>query len=222
MKEDAGVVAEYAALDNEPTDARFVFEPHLNFPINHGDEVTATVMMHHPDGTVVDAAFPNGIRGELSLWGVDEQTANFLSWLVQLHKPRVIFETGTNRGRSTLAIAETMPDDAIFLTVDAADHGVPAMVKERTGKNVAFEQGRLPVCLENIEMKGIEFAFLDGPHTADEVVAELNFVRIHKGERCLVAIDNASDVGWPEIPPLMDEIGAFVLPTHAGLGLLWL
>ena len=90
-----------------------------------------------------------------------------------------------------------------------------------------FVQGKLPEALNQeplASLVDIEFAFLDGPHYEDEVLAEFEFVKARKSKRgCYVLFDDCANGSWPGIAKALDKIGGvFVLPTARGLGALYL
>jgi len=224
--EHPAVLEEYAKTRGLRDDLRFV----IHFPINgngrsweHGDVMEIPVIGELPDGSLLNLAFPDKVEIRLNLWGADEQTLSFLRWIVSTWKPEVVFETGTHKGRSTKAIADSLDGNnrGHITTVDLADHGVAGRVQRTT-----FVQGKLPEALHQEpilrNLRNIDLAYLDGPHTATEVEKEVNFVLERKAERgCYILVDDAGNRSWPEVNEYLRTLpGAFVLPTPHGLGIL--
>ena len=58
------------------------------------------------DGRTIDYMWPNKFEGQASVWGVDEEFAACLTGMVLALKPKIILETGTNKGRSTRALVD--------------------------------------------------------------------------------------------------------------------
>tara|TARA_R110000744_G_scaffold271950_1_gene384953 strand:- start:4214 stop:4966 length:753 start_codon:yes stop_codon:yes gene_type:complete len=153
-----------------------------------------------------DIAFPQRNIYEVSTMGLDEGSANLLSGLVTSLRPRVVFETGTHLGRSTKALASALleNENGVVTTVDMFDYGLMtsgALSKEER-EYVIQVVGECPQVLQSEELsslQGIEFAFLDGDHTAEGVARELAFVDERRADKCWVAVDNARDPGWPEL-----------------------
>jgi SAM-dependent methyltransferase len=114
---------------------------------------------------------------------------NLLYYSLLCSLPRsspVVVETGTNQGFSTIVMAQALIDadsDGVVRTVDidpeavalAKRHAEQAKVADR----IRFEVADSRDFLERLsaEVDHIDFAFLDGDHRAEAVVAE--FERLH-------------------------------------------
>jgi predicted O-methyltransferase YrrM len=152
----------------------------------------------------IDYLFPSKMSGRATVWGIDEGMAAMLTGMVQGLKSQVILETGTNRGRSTRAILEGTGDDAKMWTIDMIDHAVlqSGAIPERHADKLVCLQGKTPDIFAEAplaSLQGIDFAFLDGVHTKEGVIAELEYLDTHRAPECTVLIDNARDAGWPEL-----------------------
>jgi len=224
--EDVDVLREYANLkmtqDTIAVKLHYVLEPKGNY--SHGQVVELSVFSEAPDGSLTEFTFPDRLPFVVNLWACDEQTAGILAWFVRTWKPKVCFETGTNKGRSSKAIADSLEinGDGHLTTVDVADHGVQGRLNRTT-----FVRAKLPDALNEeplASLKDIEFAFLDGPHYEDEVLKELEFVKARKSPRgCYVLFDDAGNGSWPGVNKAVTELpGSFILPTPRGLGVLHL
>ena len=226
-QEHPKVLEEYANLKNagEPvTSVKFHYVFDLAGPVSHGDEVELQVIAELPDGSLTDFTFPERLIFTANLWACDEQTAGFLSWITRTWKPQVVFETGTNRGRSTKAIADSLElnGSGHITTVDLADHRVEERLPRTT-----FVQGDLPGALDEkplTELDGIEMAFLDGPHYEDEVTKEFEYVKARVSKRgCYVLFDDARNGSWLGVNTAVTKLpGHCILPSPRGLGVVFL
>jgi|TARA_R100001530_G_scaffold115124_2_gene82076 hypothetical protein len=178
----------------------------------------------------VNPVFPAILSGEWSFWGIDEGYASMLKGMVEALQPEVILETGTNRGRSARAMAEGLkavtghgPAGMIY-TIDMVDHEIcsTGAITEDLVPFVTSIVGKTPECfmMEPLgSLKGIEFAFLDGDHTAAGIDEELSYVDAHRAEQCTVVIDNTRDDHWSELREFFKSYVDYPcvnLPTQTG------
>ena len=180
----------------------------------------------------VDPIFPQNFSAAATLWGIDEGFAQFLTGLIRSIRPLSCFETGTNKGRSTRAIAEGLVANGTghLTTIDMIDHGVStsgALAPEH-GDYVTPVVGKIPDIFQDHQLDGlieIDFAFLDAGHTAKDLEIELNFVEQRRAKECLVVVDNARDAQWPE---LAEFFSTYIrnphinLETMTGAELIWM
>lgn len=220
------------------------FAPNVPVTLKH-------LMFRHraaaPSGMfVVDSLFPATLDGRADTSHVDEGTADLLYGLIRALQPQRVLETGTHKGRSTRALVQALRDNAEVLlqpycftatipaghcwTVDAEDHhlltsgAIPpawqAYVTPILGWTPdVFTQSPLA------DLQGLEFAFLDGDHSAEGLDAELTYVDLHRAPECWVAIDNTRDPGWPGVARVLHEYRAYPrisLGTCTGLDLIWM
>jgi Methyltransferase domain len=190
----------------------------------------------------LDALFPQALVGTPDTWGVDEGTADCLYGLVRALQPRLVFETGTHKGRSTRALAQALQANAAvghllspsvpghLYTVDAEDYdlyGSGALPPE-CQSHVTQVLGWTPAVLAMpplASLTGIDFAFLDGDHSAEGLAQELRYVDAHRAPECWVAVDNSRDPGWPGVAEALAAWTAsprLSLATCTGLDLLWM
>jgi predicted O-methyltransferase YrrM len=105
--------------------------------------------------------------------------------LVPMDAPHVVIETGTNRGLSTIAIAQALKDTRLETVVETVDidptltaaarenvaaAGLSDYVKFHTGDSLEFLTdlaARVP---------HIDFGFIDGDHHAEHVIKEVDIV----------------------------------------------
>lgn len=194
----------------------------------------------------VDTLFPAQLAGAVDMSGVDEGTADLLYGLVRALSPAIVLETGTHKGRSTRALATALRDNAIvpmmpmslsavftpghLWTVDAEDHAIVAdgAIPPDAVSYVTPIIGWTPDVFTQTplaELQGIEFAFLDGDHTAEGLDAELAYVDGHRAAECWVVIDNSRDAAWPGIARTLQAYTKYPrvsLATCTGLDLIWM
>jgi hypothetical protein len=209
------------------------------------------LLRNRADGTkttfAVDSLFPKTLEGVTDMNAVDEGTADLLYGLVRGIRPRVCLETGTHKGRSTRAIVSALRANAeldlmpyaytVFAdtpghlwTVDEKDYGLQTEGALREGEHLYVTQvvGRTPAALAEPPfdtLEGIDFAFLDGDHTAEGLDAELVYVDLHRASECLVAIENSRDPGWPGVKRTLEGYHKYPrisLPTCCGVDLIWM
>jgi len=178
----------------------------------------------------VDVMFPQCIMGKGDTWGLDEDTCALLTGLVKSVKPRVILETGTNKGRSTRAICEGLKSngEGHIWTVDWDDMGLlrDGAIREDEMEYVTQVIGKTPDIYKEeplCSLNGIEMAFLDGDHSYEGIKGDIEFVELHRAPICLVLVDNALDTAFMGINKFMveyDKFRHFPLPTMSGLELI--
>ena len=156
--------------------------------------------------------FPNSLEGSLDMASVDEDFATLLQGFVMALKPRVILETGTHKGRSTRAICEGLKENGQghIHTVDMVDYGVMASgaIRDDEKEYVTQVVGRTPDVFSEEPLKdlmGIDFAFIDGDHTRQGLIEDLQYVDAHRDNECLVLVDNARDNDWPDVEEFFSD-----------------
>lgn len=209
------------------------------------------VLRHSAEGGeklfLADSLFPQRLEGTTDLASVDEGTADLLYGLVRATRPRVCIETGTHKGRSTRAIVSAlhanaeveilpltyvgyMSDTGHLWTVDELDYGLMTQgaIRDHEKPFVTQVLGHTPdaLALPPFDtLEGIDFAFLDGDHTAAGVDAELTYVDLHRAKECLVAIENSRDPGWPGVKRTLEGYHTHPrvsLSTCCGVDLVWM
>ena len=171
----------------------------------------------------VDAAYPERVRIPADLSGIDEEACDLLYGLVRALRPRHCIETGTHKGRSTLAITTALAknNQGYLHTVDIFSYvdlrvTLPPLCASRVTQIV----GRSPEVLYQdpfVNMKKIDFAFLDGAHDGATLRKELEFVDAHRDHTCYVCVDNSLDSGWPEVRATLNDYCSTKHPIHAVL-----
>ena len=184
----------------------------------HGDKVhcRACVGRQHPSGgvAIVDTIFPNSVEMNIDMCGVDEGFAALLEGLVKALRPKVVLETGTHRGRSTKAIADALAYNrqGHCWTVDMQDYGT---LPKALGNNIDYVTQVVAKCPDALyqpplkDLENIDFAFLDGDHTGAGLSSELRFVEEHKAHFCYVVVDNAADMGFPDLRKVLNEYNKY-------------
>lgn len=200
------------------------------------------IFRRSPKGHIcpVDSCFPEVMRGTTNMASSDETACDFLYGLVRATQPRLALETGTNRGRSTQAIVRALRANAEIdmlqdsylqqinppghlWTVDQFPIIEPAKVfTEPERAFVTLVHGTTPDVYMTeplASLQGIEFAYLDGDHSAEGLDADLTYVDLHRAAECWVAIDNTRDPGFPGLSRYLAEYRKYPrlsLPTACG------
>ena len=192
------------------------------------------------NGRMIDYMWPNKFEGQASVWGIDEEFAACLTGMVLALKPKVILETGTNKGRSTRALVDGLVQNdghelpngvvlaqgekGVIYTIDIFDHGINlsgAIPKDQQWR-VSCLIGKCPDVFASPvleDLKNIDFAFLDGGHTQSVLEQELEFVDAHRAEECTVVVHNARDETWTEVEEFFKSYIKYPhisLPVHTG------
>jgi hypothetical protein len=210
-------------------------DPFKNGGVFKGTEratIKANIKRRSPYGKLytVDAMFPRVLEGAMDLNSVDEGTAALLKGFVMALRPNIILETGTHKGRSTRAMAEGLAfnGEGMLYTVDKDDYGLleSGAIRDHERPYVTQIIAPTPDAYTGeplISLMGIDFAFIDGDHTREGLMEDLVYVDAHRAEECFVVVDNAKDVGWPDIEAYFSEYHTYVhflLPTCTGLQII--
>lgn len=206
--------------------------------LNHGEYQTHRVLADRTkaDGSgdtrkwAVDVMWPQHIQGHADLCGLDEGSIAFLRGLVVAIQPDMVFETGTHKGRSTSAIIDAMDENhrGRIWTVDMDDYGIESSgaIPESSLHRLTKVIGRTPDILSSEQLKAIpeiDLAFLDGDHEEESLRAEIEFVRTHAADNCVILFENSRDAMWPDVRRVIDEIfenRLVSLPTCTGLDMV--
>tara|TARA_Y100001938_G_C8031436_1_gene400872 strand:+ start:26 stop:778 length:753 start_codon:yes stop_codon:yes gene_type:complete len=197
--------------------------------INHGDQATVGFFARR-GGHVVDLAFPAKARIKADTACISEGEAYLLGGLIAALRPLKVLETGTHRGRSTKAILEALVfnGQGHIWTVDADDYQtLKHALTDREKEHITQIVGRTPGVFSEkplSDLEGIDFAFIDGDHTYQGLMADLKYVEAHRAKRCVVLVDNSQDEQWPDVAEGMREWSeiypAVTLETMLGMDLM--
>jgi len=140
---------------------------------------------------------------------------SMISSLLPRQEDAVVVETGTNRGLSTIVMAQALSDlgiDAVVETVDfdpqmtetakrhVGDAGLADRVNFHTGDSIEF----LAALVERVPH--LDFVFLDDAHDRDHVVRQMDIVcpkvAVRRGK---VYFDNAGAGGVAEALPYLKQ-----------------
>ena len=180
---------------------------------------------------VVDSAWPETIDMEIDQSGIDEGCADLLYGWVRAILPKVIFETGTHKGRSTHAIVQGILKNGggHVTTVDMDDYGaLPKIFGSTEMQHVTQVIGKSPEVLDCealAHVQEIDLAFLDGDHTGDTLMKEIEWVDRRRSTSCYVLVDNSLDTGWPEVRQVLNAYHKYPripIRTMAGMELIWM
>ncbi len=231
VRETAEYVERKGKGDMKLVSSRVFFKQREGSMFRHGFPVEFQ-MFKECNGYVTDAMFPYSMVGQVTEWCIDEQTAEFITGLVRMLRPKILLETGTNRGRSTRAILDGLFEttESRLWTVDMQDYGlktegalldwqIPMVTQVIARLPGAFSEKPLS------ELKGIDFAFVDAGHTAEELEADLEYIDQHRAEDCWVVVHDTRSTFWDEIPVFMRSYNkhpVISLRSMNGTDLIWM
>lgn len=141
----------------------------------------------------------------------------------------LILETGTARGFSSLCMAKALDDSQVsgsILTFDVlphkkkmywncvTDHEQGSITRQKllepwenlVNNYIIFYQGYSKIELPKIGLQRINFAFLDGAHTYDDVFSEFQIIKDCQEGGDIIIFDDYNDQLFPGIVKAVDEI----------------
>mgnify|MGYP005992490593 CR=1 FL=1 len=156
---------------------------------------------------------------------------NYLSTLKQDVKTINIIETGTARGFSALCMAKALSDagyEGSIFTLDVlphftkmfwnsiADHSKGKQTRNNllddwadlSERYIIYFQGYTKHILNKISIPRINFAFLDGAHTYEDVMFEFNTISKRQKEGDIVVFDDYNEKNFPGIVKAVNYIGS--------------
>jgi len=156
---------------------------------------------------------------------------NYLATLNQDSKTVNILETGTARGFSVICMAKALYDsgcEGSICTVDvlphfkkmywncAADHTKGVQTRHNllgdwtdlAERYIIFIQGFTRHILPKIALPRINFAFLDGAHTFEDVMFEFNIISKSQKKGDIVVFDDYNEKSFPGIVKAVNHIAS--------------
>ena len=120
------------------------------------------------------------------LWNVEKETAELLSFLVLLKKPKIVLELGTSNGFSTFYMA--IHKDSKIITIDV-EKARQDLAKEnlKCFKNIVFISERIEDYLPKIDYE-IDFLFIDA--NKPNYSKYLQLIEKHLSDNAIVVADN--------------------------------
>jgi hypothetical protein len=167
--------------------------------------------------------------------GIALQEIYFLECLFARFRPQRLFVIGNSIGWSTLALALLNPQSRV-LAIDAgfdrnADDGIlfTNAVAREEGLAVQVVAGKSPEDVAEIlrrqSMVPIDFAFIDGLHSVDQVQLDFHAVRAHAASDCLYLFHDVANFA---LQPGLERIAAasgltwqLLLGTTSGMGIVF-
>jgi predicted O-methyltransferase YrrM len=141
-----------------------------------------------------------------------------------------IIETGTARGFSSLCMAKALDDagtDGTIVTFDVLPHNVPMYwnciddasgprtrrqllnrYADLTDRHIIFHQGNTRIEIPKVQMKRVNFAFLDGAHTYSDVLLEFSNIKDVQETGDVIVFDDYTPDHFAGIVKAVDEICA--------------
>ena len=120
------------------------------------------------------------------LWNVQNETAELLSFLVHLKKPKIILELGTSNGFSTFYMAIHKESKIITVDVEKSRHDL-AKENLKCFENILFISERIEEYLPRIDYK-IDFVFIDANKL--NYVKYLQIIENNLSENAIIVADN--------------------------------
>ena len=139
-----------------------------------------------------------------------------------------ILETGTARGFSALCMAKALSDmacDGTILTLDLISHSeshywnciddnqrrktrkeLLARWSDLVERHIVFLRGDTRFLLERLVLGKVDFAFLDGAHTFEDVMFEFKQIRDLQKSGDIIVYDDYTPGKFPELVKAVDEI----------------
>jgi predicted O-methyltransferase YrrM len=156
---------------------------------------------------------------------------NYLSTLKQDIKKINIIETGTARGFSAMCMAKALSDsefEGSICTLDVlphykrmfwnciSDHSKGSQTRhdllgdwaDLSERYIIFFQGFTRHILNKIAIPRINFAFLDGAHTYEDVMFEFNTISKRQKEGDIVVFDDYNEKNFPGIVKAVNYIAS--------------
>ena len=167
--------------------------------------------------------------------GIASQEIYFLECLFARYRPARLFAIGNAMGWSTLALGLLNPD-ATVLAIDAGlDRNALAGIDFTNGAaaaeglRVTVRRGRSPEDVARVladeEMAPVDFAFIDGHHTREQVALDFAAIRPHAAPNCVYLFH---DVTTFALAPAIEQVAAanglgwHLLPgTSSGMALAY-
>lgn len=156
---------------------------------------------------------------------------NYIKNLNKDHNTINIIETGTARGFSSICMAKALSDsgcEGSICTVDvlphykkmywncASDHTKGSQTRhdlldewaDLSGRYIIFIQGFTRHILPKISLPRINFAFLDGTHTYEDVMFEFNTISKHQKKDDIIVFDDYNEKSFPGIVKAVNLIAS--------------
>jgi len=164
--------------------------------------VNAVLQRLYREKEVVHA---NGRRKPVVPPGLEPQRGQYIFELVRDRRPHVTLETGFAYGISTLFIAEALRQNGTgrHIAIDPLERtrfdglGLKHIAEAGLGDLVTFHEEPSELCLPRLARDGLrlDFAFVDGLHLFDYVVAECLFLGHMLRKGSLLLIDDTNMPG---------------------------
>ncbi len=155
--------------------------------------------------------------------------SNYIDSCLNINKNKIIiFETGTARGFSSLCMALALKKknvSGLICTFDVLPHNVPIYWNSISDENgpisrseilkpwknlvqeyILFIQGNTLIELPKFNVDRINFAFLDGAHTYNDIMFEFSNIQTKQLEGDIIIYDDYSPKKFPELVKAIDEI----------------
>ena len=156
---------------------------------------------------------------------VTEGEAAFLEGLAKALRPNLIAEVGTGWGRSLKAFTEAQEwlyELGITCEVYTCDTSLECVDDAKDGYYAAcVVHGNAESLSHALSGRKIDLLFIDGLHTGEQALADLNTLKPHLSKNAVVLFHdlNIPDA-YADLKEAISAIGVMVLPTAKGIGIL--
>lgn len=156
---------------------------------------------------------------------IDSATAGLIYSLVRLVRPEIAVEIGTAKGVSAIVIAQALEDNnkGKLYTIDPAEQELVKIAIRKSGLKHRIEYiiDYSTNVIPKLNLSKIDFAFIDGDHSYENVLADFNLVKnlAPKGG-IIVFHDTILFEGPRKVVETIKSSGKFevvVLPTLTGV-----
>ena len=147
-------------------------------------------------------------------------TVNIMKAIIACTKPRILLETGTYLGLTTVGLAAVMSEDAVLHTIDnmGSNGVIPTAVLENP--QIKFHQADALQWIEDYDGPPFEFAFIDDCHFQEHVSKELLALKPKMATDSLICLHDV--FGVFQLWDVVEAHGGFCLKLpmlHAAGGL---
>lgn len=112
---------------------------------------------------------------------IDQQTAEFLYSIIRMTTPEVVIEIGTANGNSAIAIGQALEDNGIgklyAIDPDKQELVLLAIKKAKLQKRIEYITDYSFNAIPSLQLKHVDFVFIDGDHSYENVVIDFNLVK---------------------------------------------
>lgn len=156
---------------------------------------------------------------------IDEATAGVIYGLARLVRPKIVVEIGTAKGISAIVIAQALDDNnkGKIYTIDPVEQELVKIAIRKSGLShrieyiIDYSYNAIP----KLNLPKIDFVFIDGDHSYENVLADFNLVKDSVVRGGLIVFHDVLLFDGPrKVVEAIKNYGGFeviVLPTLTGV-----